>query len=131
MSTMQDYVYVMIGGAIGSAARMALSDFAAIRFGDRFPVGTFLANFLGCFAIGFVLGVLSPGGPLVASDAIRKLIVVGILGGFTTFSSFSYQTIQLFQSGQVHYAFANMGLSLVVCLLSTWWGLALGQMVLR
>lgn len=110
---------------------MALSDFAALRFGERFPVGTFLANFLGCFAIGLVLGLLSPGSPLSAPDELRKMIVVGVLGGFTTFSSFSYQTVQLFQSGHVQYAVANMGLSLVVCLLSTWWGLALGQMLVR
>jgi len=118
------YLAVMSGGAIGVAARMAIVHLMERLTGEGYPIGTILANLSGCLAIGVFVGLTGPGAPWEnASPLVRQAIVIGLLGGFTTFSSFSLQTIMLFQHGQWFLAGANVLISVVFCLFSTWVGM--------
>lgn len=93
-----ELVYVAIGGAIGAASRYLLSNWIQSRLGATFPWGTFVINVSGSFLIGIVLGLVS-GGRL--SSEARLFLAVGILGGYTTFSTFSYETLQLISNGDL------------------------------
>ncbi len=116
---------VAIGGALGSLARWWVSLAIAQAAGPAFPWGTLLANVSGCFVIGFVAGWAGPNGRLVASDTVRNFAMVGFCGGYTTFSAFSLQTVEMLQAGDVARAGANVAGSLVLCLVATWAGYAL------
>lgn len=124
----QTYLAVMAGGALGVAARLFLSNWFAVQVGETFPWGTIVVNISGCFVIGLFTGLTGPDGAFLASPLTRQVVTIGVLGGFTTFSSFSLQTISLLSDGEWLYALANVALSLVLCLLGTWGGLALSQM---
>lgn len=125
------YLWVAIGGALGSVARYACSGLAVRWFGPHFPWGTLFVNVAGSFAIG-VLGALATHGerPLIAGDA-RAFLIVGVLGGFTTFSSFSLETLTLARGGQLGAAGANVLVSVAVCLLAVWLGFAGGTALAR
>ncbi len=112
------YLYVALGGALGSVGRAAISVGMARLTGPAFPWGTILINVLGSFLISFFGTLtLSEGRFPVASDW-RAFVMVGICGGFTTFSSFSLQTLDLARDGRPAQALGNIGLSLVLCLAS-------------
>lgn len=113
---------VMFGGAVGSALRWWISSWCAVKYGVAFPVGTLVVNVVGCFIIGLFAALTTTDGALPASTLARQLVMVGVLGGFTTFSAFSLQTIELFQIGHSGRALANVGLSLILCLAATWLG---------
>ena len=119
------YLAVMAGGALGSAARMWLSLSCAVRFGESFPVGTLVVNALGCFVIGVFSALTGPDGVVLTSPLVRQFVMIGILGGFTTFSSFGLQTINLMGDGEWLYAALNVVLSVVVCLAFVWLGIIL------
>ena len=119
------YLVVMAGGALGSAARMWMSLSCAVRFGESFPVGTLVVNALGCFVIGIFSALTGPDGVVLTSPLIRQFVMIGILGGFTTFSSFGLQTINLMNDGEWLYAALNVVLSVVVCLAFVWLGIIL------
>jgi len=119
------YLVVMAGGALGSAARMWLSLFCAVRFGESFPVGTLVVNALGCFVIGVFSALTGPDGAIWPSPLTRQFVMIGVLGGFTTFSSFGLQTINLVGDGEWLYAALNVVLSVVVCLAFVWLGIIL------
>ena len=119
------YLVVMAGGALGSAARMWMSLSCAVRFGESFPVGTLVVNALGCFVIGVFSALTGPDGVILTSPLIRQFVMIGILGGFTTFSSFGLQTINLMGDGEWLYAALNVVLSVVVCLAFVWLGIIL------
>lgn len=119
------YFVVMVGGALGSAARMWLSLTLAVRFGETFPVGTFVVNALGCFVIGLFAALTGPEGVVFTSPLVRQFVMIGLLGGFTTFSSFGLQTITLMSDGEWLYASLNVVLSVVVCLAFVWLGIIL------
>jgi CrcB protein len=121
--TLLTYVAVMAGGALGVAARMFLSNVVADHFGQTFPWGTFLVNVSGCFVIGLFAGLTGPESSYLASPLLRQVVMVGVLGGFTTFSSFSLQTIHLLADGEYLYAGGNVLGSVVLCLVATWLGL--------
>ncbi len=112
------YLWIALGGAIGSVARAWLTLAVARLTGPQFPWGTILINVLGSFIIGF-FGKLtsSPNGWFVPAEA-RAFVMVGLCGGFTTFSSFSLQTLELFQDGQTGQALGNAALSFSLCLAS-------------
>jgi CrcB protein len=112
----------MFGGALGSGARYLLNGWVSHRLGETFPVGTLVINVLGSFLIGFVATLTAPEGRYFAGSTTRQFVMTGILGGFTTFSSFSLQTLNLARDGEWWLASLNCVLSLVLCLLGVWLG---------
>jgi CrcB protein len=125
------YVWVALGGAIGSVARYACSVTAARWLGMGFPWGTLFVNVTGSFAIGLLAALVAADGrPLLGADA-RALLLVGVLGGFTTFSSFSLDTLALARSGALGAAALNIGSSLVLCLVGVWLGFAAAALINR
>jgi fluoride exporter len=121
------YLWVALGGALGSVARYACSVLALRWLGAGFPWGTLFVNVAGSFAIGVLAALVTADGrPALGPDA-RAFFVIGILGGFTTFSSFSLETLDLARSGAVGAAAANAFLSLVSCLVAVWLGFAAGS----
>jgi len=121
------YLWVALGGAIGSMARYGLGLAAARTWGDAFPWGTLAINVAGSFVIGCFGALSLPDGVLPASPNIRLFVLVGICGGFTTFSSFSLQTFELARSGNGLGAAANVLLSVALCLAAVALGQAAGQ----
>ena len=125
------YLYIGLGGALGSMARFWLSLFVDGRIQSKFPWGTFLVNVIGSFVIGALAAVADQPGRFSLSPAMRQLLMVGICGGFTTFSSFSIQTLELMRAGQLLYAAANVVGSVLLCLLAVWGGHQFGQILNR
>lgn len=118
------YLWIGLGGALGSIARAWMAAAVARLTGPAFPWGTILINILGSFVIGF-FGTLTASGTRFSVPAdMRAFVMVGICGGFTTFSSFSLQTLDLARDGRVLQAGGNVALSLVLCLLSVTAGYA-------
>jgi len=116
------YLWVAIGGAVGSVGRFWLSGFIANRFGSTFPWGTIIVNITGCFVIGLFGTLTSTEGRWLVSPAARTFVMIGICGGYTTFSSFSIQTLNLANDGEWLYAGMNVLLSVVLCLVAVWLG---------
>ena len=108
------YLLVALGGALGSVARFALSGFVANHFGTTFPWGTFI--------IGFYATLTAPDGRVFASGNSRQFFMTGLCGGYTTFSSFSLQTLNLARDGEWLQAGANTVGSVVACLVAVWLG---------
>ena len=123
------FFLVCAGGFIGTGARYGLNGVVARRFGETFPVGTLVVNILGSFAIGLIFVATGSDSRLIVSPTARQFLIAGILGGFTTFSSFSLQTLSLIRSGEAGAAFVNIALSVGVCLLAAWGGESLAQKV--
>lgn len=119
---LKTYLTVMLGGAIGTGFRLAMSMWMAAKFGETFPIGTLVVNVSGCFAIGLFAAFTNPDGAFPASNLVRQFVMIGIMGGYTTFSSFGLQTLYLLQRGDWLRAGLNSGLSLVLCLLAVWLG---------
>lgn len=117
---------VMLGGALGAGARYALSQLMAARIATSFPWATFSANVLGSLAMGILMGWLARGG---GSETARLFVGVGLLGGFTTFSSFSLEFWMLFERGQTGAAFAYAALSVVGALMACSLGFLLFKQV--
>jgi CrcB protein len=115
---MMAYLWVALGSALGGMARYGVGLAAARLWGLAFPWGTILINVAGSFVIAFFGTLTLPGGPLPANAALRVFVMVGICGGFTTFSSFSLQTLELARDGAWGAAFLNVALSVVLCLLA-------------
>ena len=125
------YLWVAIGGGLGSVARFACSGLAARWAGLGFPWGTLLVNVAGSFAIGLLASLASPDGrPLLGTDA-RAFLIVGMLGGFTTFSSFSLETLTLARNGAMGAAGAYITASMLLCLAAAWLGFASASLVNR
>ena len=116
------YVWIMLGSALGGAARYWCSGFAAIHFGETFPMGTLIVNVVGSFIIGFFSTLTGPDGRFLVRTETRQFVMVGICGGYTTFSSFSLQTLNLVRDGQMSFASANIVLSVALCLVAVWLG---------
>jgi CrcB protein len=116
------YFWVAVGGALGSMARFWLAAFVAEIVGPQFPWGTILINILGSFVIGFFGTFTGPGGRMIASFNARAFVMVGICGGFTTFSAFSLQTLDLVRASRWAQAGGNVVLSVVLCLVAVWAG---------
>ncbi len=122
---MKQVLLVFIGGGLGSAARYGLSGAVHRTLGSQFPYGTMTVNVIGCFLIGLLLS-LSTDRSVIGPD-LRLFLALGFLGGFTTFSSFSYETIQLFRDGQNFNALANVFSTTLICLSGTWIGSIVGK----
>lgn len=119
---MREYLLVAAGGALGSVARYWCSGVIAHRFGESFPLGTLLVNLTGSFIIGFFATLTAPEGRWLVSSGMRTFFMVGVCGGYTTFSSFSLQTLNLARDGEWGSATLNIGLSVALCLLGVWLG---------
>ena len=113
---MWTYFWVAVGGAIGSMARLWLSVHVALLTGLGFPWGTILVNILGSLVIGFVATLTGPNGRVVVPVDAQAFVMAGLCGGFTTFSAFSLQTLELARDGRLMQAGANVVLSVVLCL---------------
>jgi len=119
---------VAVGGALGSVTRYwfaLLVDQHSNKlfpWGQTFPWGTLLVNITGSFVIGFLFTVTAPEGRLMASSNTRLFFMTGICGGYTTFSSFSLQTLNLARDGDWLKAGANVLLSTTLCLIAVWLG---------
>jgi fluoride exporter len=116
------YVWITVGSAIGGAARYWCSGFVANHFGETFPFGTLLVNVVGSFIIGFFATLTASDGRFLVRSEMRQFVMTGFCGGYTTFSSFSLQTLNLLREGEPARAGANITLSFALCLLAVWFG---------
>jgi len=118
---------VMLGGALGAVLRFILSTSITERFGSAFPYGTLMVNVLGSFAVGFFAIVLAE--KMVLSPLVRMGLFVGFLGAFTTFSTFSLETLNLFEEGYLARALLNIMLSVLFSVFAVWTGVMLGKVI--
>ena len=116
------YLLIALGGALGSVARFALSGLVAHHIGETFPWGTLIVNVSGSFLIGFFSTLTGPDGRWLVSGEGRLFFMTGICGGYTTFSSFSLQTLSLARDGEWLQAGGNILASVVACLVAVWLG---------
>jgi len=121
------YLMVGIGGALGSVLRFWMGSYIGGRFGSRFPYGTFVINISGSFLIGLVIAIMAE--KTQWSDNWRYLIPIGFIGGYTTFSTFEYETFRLFQDGQMLTAALNVALSVGVGFAGVWAGAIAGRSI--
>jgi CrcB protein len=119
---MESYIWIAIGSALGGVARYWCSGVAARLVGETFPWGTILVNITGSFIIGFFATLTGPDGRVYVGSLGRQFVMIGICGGYTTFSSFSLQTLNLMDDGEWFGAGANIVLSVVCCLVAVWLG---------
>lgn len=118
------FAAVFLGAGLGGVARYAVNLAIARVYAGAFPLATFIVNIVGCFLAGIAITVLSERTP-TASDNSRLLLVVGVLGGFTTFSTFGYETYRAIREGYAATAILNAGASVVLGLAAVWLGCAL------
>lgn len=123
------YLWVMLGSALGGGARFWAATAIGYTIGETFPWGTIFVNVTGSFVIGFVATLTGPDGRLLVGSTTRQFVMVGLCGGYTTFSSFSLQTLNLVRNGEVLHAGANIILSVVLCLIAVWLGYVAAAML--
>jgi CrcB protein len=123
------YLWIAFGGALGSMARYATTNVVAGWLGGHFPWGTLIINVVGSFIIGFFGALTGPDGRVFVSNDARLFVMVGICGGYTTFSSFSLQTLDLVRDGHVLRAGLNVGGSVALCLATVWIGYAMAAAI--
>jgi CrcB protein len=116
------HLWIAVGSALGGMARYWCTGFAARMLGETFPWGTLLVNITGSLIIGFFATLTGPDGRIFASSTVRQFVMIGLCGGYTTFSSFSLQTLSLANDGEWLQAGGNIVGSVVLCLLAVWLG---------
>ncbi len=121
-----DWVWVALGGAVGSVARWQVALWAA-PYSQSVPWGTIGINVVGSFVIGLVAVLTLPTDGRSAPEWVRLLLMTGVCGGFTTFSAFSLQTLELLRVGAWGAALVNAGLSVTLCLAAVWGGTVAGR----
>lgn len=122
---MHQLLAIAIGGAVGSVLRFLVSTSVHRVMGRDFPYGTLTVNVLGSLLMGFLFIMLVE--RQISSIELRSGLLFGVLGAFTTFSSFSFETLALVESGDLGKAFINVFMSVTCCLLATWVGLGIGR----
>lgn len=120
---MERYLLVMVGAAAGGLARYVVGTAIMQRLGGRFPWGTLMVNVTGCFLIGVLMPLLTERGGV--SPRWRLLLVIGVLGGYTTYSSFAWETYQAVRDGSPLIGLMNVVLSVVAGYAAVWCGAAL------
>ena len=118
-------ILVLAGGAIGTLARFYTSGFAQKYVSNGFPIGTLTVNLVGSFIIGLLWGLFEN----QPSTQLRTFLFVGILGGFTTFSAYSIETLNLFKDGNLRFAVLNILLNNILGILLAFAGLALAKLM--
>ena len=131
MDNVAGYLWIGLGSALGGMGRFWFSGWVAQRCGETFPWGTLLVNVSGSFLIGLLATWSAPEGRWFMPPRLSQFLMIGICGGYTTFSSFSLQTLNLVRGGQWLYAAGNAVLSLLGCFLFVWLGHLLGQIIHR
>jgi CrcB protein len=116
---------VAAGGALGASLRYMAAALTHAFMGEDFPYGTMMVNVLGSLIIGYMLVLLPDSEESI--PYLRLLLITGVLGGFTTYSAFSIETLQLLQDGHLTKAGLNVALTLVLCFLAVWGGFLLGR----
>lgn len=124
---MSSYLLVALGSAIGGVVRFWCGVVFAARFASTFPWAILFVNVSGSLLIGLIAALTQPQGRWGESPLLRDLLMVGVLGGYTTFSSFSLQTLILMREGRMAAALLNVGASVVLCLLAVWVGYLLAS----
>ena len=128
---MLTYSLVFLGGGLGSVARFWLALVVTSRYGATFPWGTILVNVSGCFVIGLFAGLTDAGSRLSVPLSFRQFFMVGVCGGYTTFSSFSLQTLDLMRTGDPLRAGLNVFGSVSGCLAAVWCGYVAAALLSR
>jgi CrcB protein len=123
------YLWVAVGSALGGVSRFWLSGVAATAFGETFPWGTLFVNVTGSFLIGLFATLTEPDGRFFIATNPRQFVLTGFLGGYTTFSSFSLQTLALARDGEWGWAGANVVGSVILCLVGVWLGYIAGASI--
>lgn len=125
---MSRFLLICLGGAAGTGARYLTSLWAASAFGTAFPAGTFIVNVAGSFLLGFLMHVA--GTTQFFSEDARLTLTTGVMGGFTTYSTFNHETTQLFRAGEWATASLNVAATLIGCLIAGIAGAALARVIL-
>lgn len=124
---MWEIIAVAVGGSVGSVSRYLVSQFMAAKFGADLPYGTFIVNVVGCLIIGAFMTLATE--KFIVSSYWRLIVVVGFVGGLTTFSSFSYETLKLLENASLSYALSNVAFNLLFGFSATWIGIVLARMI--
>ena len=124
---MQKTIYIALAGLVGTLLRYWVSGFVARRYGETFPWGTMTVNLLGCLVTGAVFCLTEE--RFLVSPALRAVILIGLLGGFTTFSSYGLQTFTLLRDGELGLAILNVAASNILGLFMVWVGYSLGRVL--
>ena len=122
---MQKTIFIALAGLVGTLLRYWLSGFVARQYGETFPWGTMAVNLIGCFVAGAVFFLTEE--RFLASPTVRTVILIGLLGGFTTFSSYGLQTFTLLRDGEFGLAILNVVTSNILGLFMVWIGYVLGR----
>lgn len=117
--------FIFLGSGAGGVLRYALGGLLQTRIGGAFPIGTLLINVTGCFFIGLLTAALS--GRILLREEYRLALLVGLLGGYTTFSTFGWETFALLNDGQIWRAALNVGASVILGLAAVWGGYRLAE----
>jgi CrcB protein len=123
---MKNYLFVFTGGGIGACARYYLSGAVYRVLPTDFPYGNLIVNITGCFTIGLLMTLMEE--RFLSDPSLRIFLTIGILGGFTTFSSFSYETVALVRDAEVLRATMNIAASVLGCLSATVIGMFIGRL---
>ncbi len=123
---MADLLFIFLGAGLGGVFRYGAANVIYYLFGRQFPYGTLVVNVSGCFLMGWLFMLLSIRFHELAPE-LRAFLLIGLLGGYTTFSSFSIETLQLLESGSFLRAGLNVVLSVLLCLLAVWLGAKTGS----
>jgi CrcB protein len=124
---MSRFFWVCLGGAIGTGARYLLSGWALARLGTTFPYGTLVVNMTGSFLLGALMHLSLASG--LVSPALRAVLAIGLIGGFTTYSTFNYETLEYFRESAWLLGVANAAITVIGCLIAGTIGLALARVL--
>jgi CrcB protein len=120
-------LWICLGGAVGTGARYLLSGWLADVWGPGFPIGTLAVNVVGSFLVGAIMQVALT--TALISPGLRLFLTTGVMGGFTTYSTFNYETLRLFEENAWRLGAANVAVTLVACLLAGGLGVLAGRLL--